>query len=716
MGTPSLGRGPGTRYSSQRSANIKFSFAEFTFDTETGSLARKNRDLYVPEQTARLLAMLLERANQLVTRDELRHTLWTNSEFLDYDQGINTAVNRLRSVLHENPRNPQYIKTIPKRGYIFHGKVSIIPTNGNHAGLSSSEPVKDSSHLEDSEDSQMLLPRLQESAKGESTSTVLEAPIEASIEAPIPERKIADLPEELPLTLSSEVRSLSIFQPSWVMSSLAIVVLLFAGWFIRAWFTRVSAHALSLGVAPIQAQGGAAVDEIGESFRLSLIDSISQVPGVQVRAANAFVNTKQADLNIPNLSRSLGLDDLLLGSVVAAGNAYDWKFELIRAPDAIHLASFEYSGTKTEIPAIRDRLQHDLFHYLEARGSAVQSVKGSTNDAQAYEFYLQGTYHTFERSQDSLKQAIKEYHEALARDPKFALAYAGLATVSLKLSTYPTDSSKSLGLQSQEFARQALRLNPTLAQAHAVLGFSAFSQDWDFVQGERELRYAISLDPTQADYRDWLCVLLTDQGRFDEALQQIDLAHATDPNWPSVYGMEAIMASQAQRPSRAIAAGKKYVEMLSNLPVAHDTLAWTYFNVGEYKNAIDEWREMALLQNDQARVQLEDKGLDALKKGGIRAYAQLHLEAIKSQQGTTQKNDFVAADWDVCAGKYDEALAELEKSVSSHDRYSLALGVNPIYSSLRHDPRFLKLLSTVGVSPPASLEESKLHVCEMDSH
>lgn len=143
-------------------------------------------------------------------------------------------------------------------------------------------------------------------------------------------------------------------------------------------------------------------------------------------------------------------------------------------------------------------------------------------------------------------------------------------------------------------------------------------------------------------------------------------------------------------------------------------LAWTYFYAGEYKNAIGEWREMALLQNDQARVQLEDKGLEALKKGGLRAYAQVHLEAIKSQQGTAQRNDFVASEWDICAGKRDEALAELEKTVSSHDIYSLGIGVDPIYSSLHHDPRFLKLLSTVGVSFPASLEESKLHVCEVD--
>src|ERR1700683_1457643 len=106
---------------------LAFAFAEFTFDSDTGTLTRKNRDSRLPERTARLLTFLLERANTLVTREELRQVLWPNQEFLDYDQGINVAVNRLRQALREDSRNPQFLKTIPKRGYSFRGEVTEVP-------------------------------------------------------------------------------------------------------------------------------------------------------------------------------------------------------------------------------------------------------------------------------------------------------------------------------------------------------------------------------------------------------------------------------------------------------------------------------------------------------------------------------------------------------------------------------------------------------------
>jgi DNA-binding winged helix-turn-helix (wHTH) protein len=112
-----------------------FTFAEFTFESDTGTLRRKNRRLHLSEQTARLLGVLLERANSLVSREELRRALWPGEEFLDYDQGINVAVNRLRNVLREGSRNSEFLKTIPKRGYSFCGEVTRVPVNaGDRSG------------------------------------------------------------------------------------------------------------------------------------------------------------------------------------------------------------------------------------------------------------------------------------------------------------------------------------------------------------------------------------------------------------------------------------------------------------------------------------------------------------------------------------------------------------------------------------------------------
>jgi Tfp pilus assembly protein PilF len=287
-----------------------------------------------------------------------------------------------------------------------------------------------------------------------------------------------------------------------------------------------------------------------------------------------------------------------------------------------------------------------------------------------------------------------------------------MATAYLKLSAYDTNPENGNLRRAQDFARQAVELDPQLAQAHAVLGYAAFTQDWDFSQGERELRYAIRIDPTQADYRDWLSVLLTDQGRFDEGLGQLALAHADDPHWPSVYAMEGLMAVYARRDSTAIAAAKKYVDLLPGLPLAHNTLAWVYFQAGKYEDAIAEWRQMALLQNDEARVSLEDEGMSALKTKGIRAYALLHLNAIKSNRGVSQKNDFVPAEWYACAGKHEEAIAELARMASSHDSYMLGIAVNPLFDSFHHDAQFLRLLAKVGLALPDSLHDTNLHLCE----
>jgi len=240
----------------------------------------------------------------------------------------------------------------------------------------------------------------------------------------------------------------------------------------------------------------------------------------------------------------------------------------------------------------------------------------------------------------------------------------------------------------------------------------SYKLDRDFEAGEAELRTAIRLDPTQATYRDWLSVLLVEEGRFDEALDQLNLAKTSAPFLPSVFATEGMVALYARRDATAISAARKYVSLLPDLPFAHNTLAWVYFETLHYKEAVDEWRQMALLQHDNARVQLENRGMDILKKEGIRAYAQLRLDAIEKKQATAQFNDFMPAEWYACAGNRDRAIAELEKLEPSRDAFMLHVGVDPLFDSLHGDARFLSLLSKAGVMVPPALQNANSHLCE----
>jgi DNA-binding winged helix-turn-helix (wHTH) protein/tetratricopeptide (TPR) repeat protein len=668
-------------------AKYVFTFAEFTFESDTGTLRRKNRRLQLSEQTARLLGVLLARANGLVSREELRQVLWPGEEFLDYDQGINAAVNRLRTVLRVGSRNSHLLKTIPKRGYIFCGEVNLIPLN----------PAE----IPGSPDRNAVKPALEEAPALHSVSP---QPIETAslVTAPFLDDNRA--------ILATGRRSGSPLHGRWLLLVLATVLLIAGAWAIHMRQTRATAQVLRLGIAPMRMQGAPQANDLGEGFRLELSEALSKLPSVQVPAVGAFGTSNAVD--IPKISRELNLDDLLLGSIVKQGDQYDLKFELLRAADATHLASFEYSGPQQDLPSICERLQKDVFHYLQFKSTTIQTIKGSTNDAQAYELYLQGVYHLFEREPASLDRSLAEFHQATSRDPNFAAAYAGLATTYLSLSAYDTNQSDGLLGKAEENAAHAIKLNPSLAEAHAVLGSTAYKLDRDFSRGEAELRYAIQIDPAQAAYRDRLSVLLVEEGRFDEALQQLDLAQTNAPFWPAVYAIRGLVGVYARRDTTAIAAARKYVELLPNLSIAHNTLAWVYFETGHYKDAIDEWRQMALLQNDQARVDLETRGMEIFETRGIRAYAQLHLDAIQSKRGISQVNDFMPVEWYACAGKRDQVIAELERLASSHDPYMLRIGVDPLFDSFRHDPRFLAQLATSRIRIPPSLQNVNSHLCE----
>lgn len=673
----------------------RYAFSEFTFDARTGTLSRKNRELHLPEQTARLLEILLEQANELVTRERLRDALWSGEEFLDYDQGINTAINRLRNALRDGSRSPQFIRTIPKRGYSFHGEVSLVLEHDRRTDASSTGfPASIGAELNST------APPLPPSLTQPSTDLAASG---ADVEAP-----------EVDAASLTKNRRNRIARWALIGAPLMIAALVAVAWVVRLRSSRGASppHPLRLAVAPLQVRGDAQSIELGESFRLDITDAFSKLPGVQVRAASAIEFTRKNALNIPSLSRELNLDELLLGSIVQQGAAYDLKFELVRAEDAIHLASFEYSGARQDLPSIRDRLQHDLFHYLQSRTTTVQTINGSTNDAQAYEFYLQGTYHSLDRSHDSLNQALVDFQQAVAHDPNFASAYLGLANTYLNLSAHEAGPDQTSMRKAQSYARQAISLDPLLARAHAVLGYSSYHKDWNFALGETELRTAIRLDPTQADYHNWLALLLTYEGRFEEGLQQVELARADDPRYPPVYGMEGQLATSARDNARAIAASKTYVSMLPYLPNPHDAMAWVYFDAGQYKEAIAEWRRMAVLENDQDRVALEDEGLRLLTTRGIRAYARLRLDAIKNKRGTAQSNDFVPAEWYACSGQPELAINELTRMVSAHDPAMVQLAVNPILDSLHGDPQFLALVAKVGLTLPQSLRDSKSHLCE----
>jgi Tfp pilus assembly protein PilF len=429
------------------------------------------------------------------------------------------------------------------------------------------------------------------------------------------------------------------------------------------------------------------------------VNGLSELPGVRVRSPRTIVDPSTSD-SVKKLAEGTNLDMMLMGTLAQSGDQYLLQLELVRGSDAIHLASFQYSGSRQELTSISKRIQSDFFGFLKPRNRTSQRIQGSTEDRAAYSSYLQGKYYSNEASPESLAKAIANYQDALARDPEFALAYSGMAVSYVGMSNFSASPNQSLD-KAKQLAQQALARNPSLAEAHAVLGFAIFLRDWNFIEGEKHLRTAIHLDPDQAPYYNLLSVILSDEGRFDESLHEIDLAHAAAPSWDGAYETETYLAGNARRQNRMLQSAQRYVSLRPHWPPSHDSLAWALFATGRYEEAIREWRLMAEMEQDKDRVRLEDRGLAVLRSGGIHAYAQVRLAAaVSAQKAEAHRNDFVLAEWYARAGERDQALAALQRLVADHDPLALEIAVNPMYENLHQDRRYLALLTSVGVSLP----------------
>jgi tetratricopeptide (TPR) repeat protein len=221
--------------------------------------------------------------------------------------------------------------------------------------------------------------------------------------------------------------------------------------------------------------------------------------------------------------------------------------------------------------------------------------------------------------------AIAHYNTAIALDPAFARAYAGMAITYLSM-VGTADRAENMN-QAKLLAEKAERMNPLVAEAHTVLGVIAIRDEWNAARGEAELRRALELDPNNAANHAYLAELLADEGHANEALHEVDVARTNDPLWPYINAIDTFVSGAAHQYDRGVDAARRNVAMAPNSSRAHDQLAWSLFDAGRYEESIGEWRATAEIDKDKARMALEDRGLAEFRRGGATAYATVRMSS-----------------------------------------------------------------------------------------
>ncbi|HEY9125785.1 MAG TPA: winged helix-turn-helix domain-containing protein, partial [Acidobacteriaceae bacterium] len=447
----------------------RYRFDVYEYVASTGYLYRKGYPVRLSEQQGRLLRALLLRAGEVVPQEEIRLTLWPGGEHLDHNHAIRNAINQLRSILRDKPQNPRFIETLPKRGYRFVSKVDTA------AGSSSALGHPAPGQLKAGEVEGPVSP-LAEAANLTASDFISQT---AAIDSPRPLAAV-EAPASSPAPSKSNRRTIR----RWLVAATLILLFSAAAFLAGRYFFRAKPQAsapIIVGIAPLDASGLAA-QQIAEPFRMELMDAIAQLPGIEVRATHSFPSDSAGMQNLHAVAQKLQLDALLLGRIESSDAAsgpgrFNFIFELVRGSDAVHLASFHYSGGASQLGLTRDQIQRDLFYRISSVSSgSSQRLKPlrSTDNSAAYSQYLAGRAELIRHDDAAIQQAITGFRKALDLDPEFAQAWSGLGSAYLLTGEHVAARREESYTKARQAALKAISLNPNLGEAHATLGFLDF--------------------------------------------------------------------------------------------------------------------------------------------------------------------------------------------------------------------------------------------------
>lgn len=308
----------------------------------------------------------------------------------------------------------------------------------------------------------------------------------------------------------------------------------------------------------------------------ALVAGLAKVEGLKVISRTSTTRYKTEHPSIPEIAKALGVDLVVEGSVLQAGDQVRITAQLIDGASDEHLWAESYTRTLKDVIALQDTVAIAIATAIKGTvGQRAGAASSHAVDAAIYDLYLRGRHAWFKRTPEAMRTALDFFEKAIAADPGFALAHVGIAdTYVLQGSPgMPLDAGRERMERARAAAMRALDLDPALAEAHTALAGVIFFGDRDLIDAERKLRTAIELNPNYPVAHEWLGVLLSELGRFDEALTHAAHAVSLDPFEASMYQALGLVQYQAGRFDDAVATERRALELTPQLPLARVLLA-----------------------------------------------------------------------------------------------------------------------------------------------
>jgi tetratricopeptide (TPR) repeat protein len=389
---------------------------------------------------------------------------------------------------------------------------------------------------------------------------------------------------------------------------------------------------------------------------------------------------------------------VLNGRVVQRGEQLTLNLELIDAQTENVIWSEQYNRKQPDLVSLQSEIARDVSSKLKSKlsGADVAKIeKEYTANPEAYQLYLKGRYQWNKRTTESLRQAVEFYQQAIEKDPKYALAYSGLAESYVLFPSYSVASGKDSMPQAKAAAQRALELDESVAEAHTALGFYLHYFEFDRVGSEREYRRAIELNPNYATAYQWLgSDNLVHIKRFDEAVAALRRAEELDPLSPIISMNIGSTLVYARRYDEAVVQVNRTLSLDPNFSYAHFILGWAFHYKGMYAEAIAEYRRSIDLAYDpmsKAFLAL------SLEKQGRRAEVAKLLDELKQESERRYVPSYALALAYIALNEKEDAFVWLEKEIEARGSWSSAYAVAPELDELRDEPRFRAMLKRMNL-------------------
>jgi TolB-like protein/Tfp pilus assembly protein PilF len=466
---------------------------------------------------------------------------------------------------------------------------------------------------------------------------------------------------------------------------------------------RVYLGPTSVAVLPfVNERGESKADYLSDGITESLIASLARIPQLRVRSRDSVFRYrgKEKDVDIGSVGNTLGVSIVVTGRVTLYDDTIDISAELTNVRDNTELWGHRYTGKNSAIVSLQRQIAGDIAGELRSSlSSAVrqQIRRQGTENAKAYDFYLQGRYAWNKRTRRDLEAAIADFNQAIAEDPQYALAYSGLADVYSVLHLFGGSPNEEFA-KSDAAARKALELDPTLAHPHAVLGTNEMEYEWDFAGGESEFKKAIELDPNDATAHQWYAEKLSVLGRHNDAIAEINRAHELDPLSPVISRVMGGTLVDAGQYDQGIAVCQQLAQENPTFAIAHDCLFYAYWAKHMYAEAVAEFSANARLTRNPEDFENSTALERGFRAGGWPA-AEAELAAVfEKRRNRGYSSPFMISRLYADRGDNSKAFEWLDIAYREHDSLLIGLRVWPQFASLRSDSRYGELVERIGLT------------------